>query len=317
MIRAILLLSVLWIPQHSRAQFVISTAAGGVPPVTPVAASTSSIGDPPRVAVDSAGNLYFGSIHSIFKVDPSGNLTLVAGIGRYGFSGDGGPATSAQLEFPDGIVVDRAGDIFVADRDANVIREISPGGTISTFAGTGTAGFGGDGGPAAQAMFNGPTGLAFDFFGNLIVGDTGNNRVRRISPDGGTITTLAGNGFAGNGGDGGPALSASLNSPEGVAVDPAGFIYIADTMNNVVRRVAGDGSIGTFAGNGYPSFAGDSGPASSASLFLPTDVAADQSGNLYIADLGTVWSPRGSSVPSRAAPTVRCRRISCRPRRSA
>jgi len=288
MTRAIVVFSILWVPQLSRAQYVISTVAGGVPPNTPLPAAAASIGDPPRVAVDSAGNLYFGSIHSVFKVDQSGTLTRVAGIGRSGYSGDGGPATSAQLEYPDGIAVDAAGDIFVADKNANVIREIAADGAISTFAGTGAAGFAGDGGPAAQALFNGPTGLAFDAVGNLYVADTGNNRVRRISPGGGAINTLAGNGAAGSGGDGGPASSASLNSPEGVTIDPAGYIYIADTLNNLVRRVAGDGSIGTFAGNGYPGPAGDNGPAANAALFLPTDVAADNLGDLYIADLGTV-----------------------------
>jgi len=286
MIRAIVLFFFLGI-HLSRGQYVISTAAGGVPPATPLAAGTASIGDPPRVAVDSAGNVYFGSIHSVFKVDGSGTLTRVAGTGRYGNSGDGGPATSAQLSFPDGIAVDAAGDIFVADRDADIIRQIAPSGTISRYAGTGTIGFSGDGGPAANALLSGPTGLTLDAAGNLYIGDTGNNRIRRISPDG-TITTVAGSGGNGNGGDGGPAVNADLNGPEGVAVDAAGSIYIADTFNNVVRRVALDGTMSTFAGNGYPGYSGDNGPASIATLFLPTDVAVDSGGTVYISDLGTI-----------------------------
>jgi uncharacterized protein (TIGR03437 family) len=278
---------VLCLPQSTWAQYVISTVAGGVPPATPLAARSASIGDPPRVAVDSAGNIYFGSIHSIFKVDLSGNLTRVAGTGRYGYSGDGGPATSAQFEFPDGIAVDAAGNIFVADRDADVVRKIASTGTISTFAGTGTIGSTGDGGPAAKALFSGPTGLAFDGIGNLYVADTGNSRIRMITP-GGTISTVAGSGVNGNGGNGGPARNAELNAPEGVTVDAAGNIYIADTFNNVVRKVLPDGTISTFAGNGFAAYAGDNGPSSDASLFLPTDVAADRLGNVYIADLGTI-----------------------------
>ena len=287
MTRAIVVFSILLIPQVSRGQYVVSTVAGGVPPMTPLSASTASIGDPPRVAVDSAGNLYFGSIHSIFKVDRSVILTRVAGTGRYGYSGDGGAATSAQLAFPDGIAVDAAGNIFVADRDAGVIRKIAANGIISTFAGTGTIGSSGDGGPAAKALFSGPTGLTFDTLGNLYIADTGNSRIRMISPDG-TIATVAGSGINGSGGNGGPARSADLNAPEGVAVDAAGSIYIADTFNNVVRKVAPDGTIGLFAGNGFPGFSGDNGAASGATLFLPTDVAVDRLGNVYIADLGTI-----------------------------
>src|SRR5205085_9426478 len=145
------------------------------------------------------------------------------------------------------------GNIFVADRDADVIRKIASTGVISTFAGTGTIGSTGDGGPAAKALFSGPTGLAFDRLGNLYVADTGNSRIRMITPDG-VISTVAGSGVNGNGGNGGPARSAELNAPEGVTIDASGSIYIADTFNNMVRKVLPDGTISIFAGNGFAAY---------------------------------------------------------------
>jgi uncharacterized protein (TIGR03437 family) len=268
-------------------QFVISTLSGGIPPATPSAAASASIGDPPRVAVDGSGNVYFASLHSVFKVDGTGTLTRIAGTGRYGASGDGGPATQAQLAYPDGVAVDSTGNVYVADRAAHVIRKVSTTGTISTVAGTGTGGFSGDGGPAVLAQLNGPTGLAIDSAGNLYVADTDNSCIRMIST-GGTVATVAGTNGRAYGGDGGPAVQALLNQPEGVAVDLAGNLYIADTFNNVIREVASGGIITTFAGTGQPGSTGDAGPAASATLFLPTDVAVDRSGGLYIADLGAI-----------------------------
>lgn len=264
---------------------VISTVAGGAPPATPVPAAQASVGDPPRVAVDSAGNLYFGGTHSVFRVDTSGTLTRLAGNGQFGYSGDGGGATAAQLEYPNGIAVDSAGNVYVADTNANVVRVIAPNGTISTYAGTGAASYTGDGGPAAQAQLSAPMGLALDSAGNLYIADSGNNVIRKVTR-GGTISTYAGNGSAGYSGDGGQAMSAALNQPEGVAVDTLGLLYIADTSNNRVRVVALSGTIQTVAGTGISGFSGDSGTPASTQLFLPTDVATDSAGNLYIADLG-------------------------------
>ena len=266
-------------------QYIITTIAGGGPPVTPTAAAGASIGDPPRVAADGSGNIYFGSVNSVFKVDRSGTLTRVAGTGRYGISGDGA-ATSAQLAFPEGLAADAAGNVYVAEHDANRIRKISADGAISTFAGTGAAGYSGDGGPATGAQFRGPTGLGIDSAGNLYVADTGNSVIRKISP-GGLINTIAGSTEAGYGGDGGPATLADLNGPEGVAADAAGNLYIADTFNHRIRKVGLDGIMTTFAGNGYPGYGGDNGPATGASLELPTDVAVDRQGDVYIADLGS------------------------------
>ncbi len=266
-------------------QYVISTIAGGVPPSTPLAAAKASIGDPPRVAVDAAGNVYFASLHSVFKVDGSGTLTRIAGNGQSGYSGDGGPATAAQLSFPIGLALDTAGNIYVADRDASVVRKIAANGTIGTAAGTGIAGYSGDAGPAASAQLNGPFGVAVDTTGNLYIADTGNNCIRKVSA-GGTITTVAGNTARGFLGDGGAALNASFNAPEGVAVDSAGNLYIADTFNNRIRKVTAGGNISTVAGSGNEIYSGDNNAAINAGMGLPPDVAVDRLGNFYIADFG-------------------------------
>jgi uncharacterized protein (TIGR03437 family) len=219
--------------------------------------------------VDVAGNTYFAGLHCVFKVDRSGTLSRVAGNGRIGNTGDGGSALDAQLSYPDGIAIDAAGNIYVSDMQAGVVRKIAATGIISTVA----------------AQLNQPSGLALDLSGNLYIADTGNHVVRRLSAEG-ALTVVAGTGDKGSGGDSGLALNATFNSPQGIAVDSSFAVYIADTFNNRVRRVASDGTITTVAGNGRPTFAGDEGPAPSASLFFPTDVALDRNGALYIADLG-------------------------------
>lgn len=267
-------------------QYVISTIAGGAPPATPAIAAATSIGDPTRLATDAAGNVYFGSLHSVFKVDTGGTLTRFAGSGRAGNSGDGGPATAAQLNFAMGIATDAAGNVFVADRDASVVRKITADGVITTVAGSGTQGFAGDGGSATSAQIDGPFGVAVDAAGNLYIADTNNHVVRQVSPNG-TISTVAGTGTRGFLGDGGAARDAWLDGPQAVALDAAGNLYIADTFNGRIRRVGTDGVISTVAGRGSIGiFGGDDGPAKNGALSLPTDVAVDRDGKLYIADFG-------------------------------
>jgi uncharacterized protein (TIGR03437 family) len=239
--------------------YVISTLAGSGAPATPVKAAAASIGDPPRVAVDAAGNVYFGSLHSIFKVDAAGNLTRFAGNGRGGYTGDGGAAINAQLLNPIGMAFDAAGSLYVADHDANVVRKIGPDGIIGTAAGAG-------------GQLNGPFGVAVDASGNVYVSDTGNQRVVRFAPDGN---------FNGSVADG------LLNGPEGLAIDSGGNLYIADTFNGRMRKVTPDGTVSVVAGTGSTGlYSGDNNPAVNAALSLPTDVAVDSGGNLFIADFG-------------------------------
>ena len=219
----------------------------------------------------------------------NGIITTVAGNGAQDFAGDGGPAASASLFGPTGVAVDASGNLFIADSVKNRIRKVSASGIITTVAGNGAGFFAGDGGPATSASLGGPAGVAVDTSGNLFIADQSNNLIRRVSASG-IITTVAGNvAFANRGslggfsGDGGPATSAQVAAP-GVAVDASGNLFIADTNNNRIRKVWASGIITTVAGNGAQGFAGDGGPATSASLYNPNGVAVDASGNLFIAD---------------------------------
>ncbi|HXC03409.1 MAG TPA: hypothetical protein VNZ86_01580, partial [Bacteroidia bacterium] len=215
------------------------------------------------------------------------NITTIAGNGTEAYSGDGGTATSAELflDFSAGapnIAVDGAGNVYIADVGNNRIRMVNTSGTISTIAGTGTAGFSGDGGPATAAELNAPCSVAVDHLGNVYISDQGNNRIRKIS--GTTITTIAGNGTSGYNGDGIPATTAELNYPQGIAVDASLNVYIADYNNSRIRLVSGT-TITTIAGNGTSGFSGDGGPATSAQLSYPISVALSSSGSaIYIAD---------------------------------
>src|ERR1035437_6377065 len=262
---------------------VINTVAGTnwFFPTSSVQALSAPLGTPLGVAVDAQGNVYAAdnTNNIVVRISPNGLLTVVAGNGTGGFSGDGGPATSASLNWPLAVAVDSAGNLYIAELNNHRVRKVS-GGTITTVAGNGNQGFSGDGGPATSASLNNPGSVAADSAGNLYMADSGNHRIRKVS--GGTITTGAGNGNSGFAGDGGPATSASLKFPAGVAVDSAGNLYIAEPSNYRVRKVSG-GTITTVAGNGNPGNSADGGPATSASI-SPFGVAVDSAGNLYIAD---------------------------------
>jgi uncharacterized protein (TIGR03437 family) len=247
-------------------------------------ATAASLNYPIGIALDASGNLFIvdGDNHRIRKVSASGIITTVAGNGAQSFAGDGGAATAASLNYPDGIAVDASGNLFIADSGNYRVRKVSASGVITTIAGNGNSGFSGDGGPATAASLNFPWGIAVDASGNLFVADITNNRIRKVSA-GGIITTVAGGGTGGLG-DGGQATAASLSGPLGVAVDATGNLFIADSGNYRIRKVSASGIITTVAGNEDYGFSGDGGPATAAFLDYPDALAVDASGNLFIAD---------------------------------
>jgi len=216
------------------------------------------------------------------------DIVTVAGSGTGGYSGDGGPATAAELNGPGGVAVDAHGDLFIVDNGNDVIREVNGNtGDIATVAGNGAFGYSGDGGPATAAELNGPGGVAVDAQGDLFIPDYGNDAIREVNLSTGVITTVAGNGTAGYSGDGGQATAAELNAPSSVAVDAHGDLFIADSINNRIREVnLSTGVITTVAGNGTAGFSGDGGQAIAAELNGPSAVAVDAQGDLFIADLG-------------------------------
>ncbi len=239
------------------------------------------------IAVDAAANLYVADQFrdAVYQVQPqTGEYVVIAGQqGTIGYSGDGGSAVSATLSGPRGVAVDGAGEVFIADTNNNVVRKVDGSTrTISTVLG----------GSVSAAQLNSPQGLAIDSAGNLYVADTGNNMVRRLDRMTGAVTTVAGSGFNGYSGDGGAATSAALSGPKGLAIDAAGNLYIADSANNVIRKVDSGGTITTFAGNGIAASNGaptpEGVPAISTSLAAPSALTVDASGSLYIAESGLV-----------------------------
>jgi uncharacterized protein (TIGR03437 family) len=259
--------------------YTIQTFAGGALPNN-IAGTSASLGPVNAVALDTNGNAYVSAqdYGIVLRLDAAtGLLAIVAGTGVTGYSGDNGPATSAELSFVTGIALDGDGNLFILDQGR--VREVS-GGIITTVAGDGTFGYSGDGGPATAGQWRQPVGIAADATGAIYIADSGNNRIRKVAH--GVITTVAGNGKAGYSGDGGPSISAELSSPNGVAVDTSGNLYIADLGNSRIRKVSG-GVITTVAGNGMAGFSGDGGSATSAAL-SPDGIAVDSVGNLYISD---------------------------------
>lgn len=272
---------------------IISTIAG-------TAGSRGSSGDgglataallnfPIGVAVDGSGNVYIcdSGNNKIRKITAAtGVISTIAGTGTTGFSGDGGPGTAAQINTPQNVAVDKNGNVYISDFSNNRIRKVNAAdGVISTVAGTGAAGFGGDGGAATAALINGPNNVSTDKDGNLIICDPGNFRIRKVTVADGKIATIVGTGTQGFSGDGGPAASATINVPVGAIVDGAGNLYFSDRGNQRVRRVDGATNvINTVAGTGTGGFNGDGLAPLGSNLNFPTGLALDPAGNLYIGD---------------------------------
>ena len=308
-------------------QYTINTIAGSAGNPGFAGDSGSAVGSqlnfPTGIAVDKSGNLYIadGLNNRVRKVS-GGVISTVAGNGTAGYTGDKGPATSAELNNPTGVALDSSGNLYIADSANNVVRMVSSSGTITTFAGDNTAGYSGDMALATGAQLFNPVGVVADSAGNVYIADAGNNVIRQVysgnivtyaagftQPDSvavdsagniyvadtqgrrivkytnaGVYTTIAGNGYGEFSGDNGPGPSAALYDPMGLTVDPSGNVYIADTFNGRIRKVTPSGIITTIAGNGTLYFSGDGGPATQAALHFPHGVAVDSSGNVYITD---------------------------------
>ena len=247
--------------------------------------ATSALLSPTAVALDGHGNTYVNDgLGRIRKIDGTGIITTAAGTGEQGFVADRVAANTAPLNSPGELGVGLAGDLFIADTGNHRVRKVGADGIISTVAGSGTAEFSGDGGPAASAQLSSPSGVAVDGAGNLYIADTANHRIRKVTV-GGTITTVAGNGTAGYTGNG-PASTAEFSSPTSLVVDSAGNLYVADTGNFAIRRISADGIVTTVAATGNRGQSDDGGPATSAALAYPVSVALDADGDLFIADAG-------------------------------
>jgi uncharacterized protein (TIGR03437 family) len=275
------------------AQSTLKTLLGGIP--DGLQALSSTLNTPSAAVSDGAGDIYVAlkGAHVVIKLDKSGMAWLVAGSGSSGSAGDGGPAKSATLNTPTGLALDSGGNLYIADSAAHRIRRVGTDGVITTVAGNGKSGYAGDGGAAASATLNSPSAVAVDAAGNLLIADTGNHEIRKVTADG-QISAFAGVGIKGYVGNGSAATSARLNYPAGVAADKAGNVYIADTGNNWVRLVTPDGTISLYAGVDTTSSSGPFGIgggdptlAVNVSLGSPTSLAVDQSGNLYVVESAT------------------------------
>ena len=318
---AVVLTSVAW------SQGVIGTFAGTefLFPANRLLSLSAPLGSVQDVALDADGNLYASDRdnHVVVQARPDATLIAIAGNGLAGFSGDRGQAVNASLQSPQGLAIDAGGNLYIADSAGNRVRRVARDGTIDTIAGTGVAGFSGDG-PATANQLNTPRGLAVDAAGNLYIADSANHRVRKVTPSG-LMTTLAGTGTAGTSGDGGPANQAQLNTPVAVKVDPSSnvyvatigsvrkisaanaistlfrasdpaglaldaqnFLYVSNGSSHVVVKVAPDGSSIVVAGNGVAGYSGEGEPATKASLSFPGGLEISASGVLYIADRGNL-----------------------------
>jgi DNA-binding CsgD family transcriptional regulator len=252
---------------------------------------SSDLVGPAAVTVAGDGTLYFIDGNRVRRLTADGDLRTVAGTGEAGFAGDGGPAQASQLSSPQGFAIDSQEVVYVADTGNNRVRKVDGNGTITTVAGTGAPGYSGDGGLATAAELNSPVGVVVGFGDTLVVSDSRNNRVRKVLADG-TITTIAGSGEAGYSGDGGPAIEAILNAPGGIVLDSENNLYIADSLNDRIRRVDIAGVMTTIAGTGAQGFSGDGGRAVLAQMYLATSpltgagqtLSIDPQGDVFFAD---------------------------------
>ena len=248
-------------------------------------AINASFNEPTGLAFDAQGNLYVADSQNnrIRKISSSGIITTAVGTGAQDFSGDGGQAVAASLNLPRGITIDKNGNLYIADADNNRIRKVTATGVISSIAGVNIDGFTGDGGQANEAQIHFPTSIGVDNAGNVFFSDTGNNRIRKITPDG-IINTVWGTGSAGFSGDDGPGINAQLNAPGGLSIDAAGNLYVADRLNHRIRKMGLDGKVSTVVGSGVQGVNGDGTDVRTTQLDSPAGLGLDQQGNIYIAD---------------------------------
>jgi len=235
------------------------------------------------LAVDGLGNLFIPDTyaHKVHRVSPDGVFTTIAGTGEAGYSGDGGKATEAAFGDIWNVVADAVGNLYVADGSNRRVRRIDPNGIVTTVAGSGSDTYSGDGGPAVEAGIPGPDGLCLGPDNSLIICDTTDARVRKVTLSDGKITTIAGDGNDDYTGDGGPATEASISlTIENAGVDPKGNVYLADGDNNVIRIVDTKGIINTFAGTGNEGFNGDDKPLKEMNISHPRDLYVDAAGNI-------------------------------------
>ncbi|MBN8691717.1 MAG: T9SS type A sorting domain-containing protein [Bacteroidetes bacterium] len=265
----------------------ISTIAGGGSSLAEgIPATSATIIEPHGIAVDASGNIYVSEVYlaRVRKINTSGIINTIAGNGNVGYAGDGGPAISAELKWPYDVAVDASGNIYIADAGNNRIRMINTLGVISTIAGNGLAGYSGDGGPATSAQLNSASGIDVDPLGNIFIADRFNGRIRKINSSG-TISTIAGSGVMGNSGDGGLATLAQIGSPNGVTLDAAGNIYIADGWYGTLRKINTSNIISTIAGTGIPGYSGDGGLATLAQI-KTSYLTIGTTGNVFLSDGG-------------------------------
>ncbi len=271
-------------------------------------AAAAELDSPAGLAVDATGNLYIADSHNHrvrLVTAATGVVTTIAGSGVAGYSGDGGLAVAARLALPTALALDAAGNVYVADTDNHRVRRITTGtGQITTVAGNGIEGFGGDGGLATAAAIDSPNGLAIDGAGNLFLADTHNGRVREVNAATGLISTVAGAATQAYGGDGGAAKVAGLALPRGLTIDAAGNLYVADSANHRIRRISAAGTITTIAGEGTEAFAGDGTPAASASLDSPRAVAVSPAGLVTLADSGNQRLRQIDALPTPTIHTI-------------